>query len=90
MRLVDADKLPHCWQPGTNGDMWFVDGRHIEEAQTVRCGDCRFAEQTMPVDNGLPHAGPPLVHCTEAVMSAYYLTPDFGCSYFEPREGDNV
>jgi len=40
MRLIDADALPHSWQPDCNGSKWFVSGDDIEHAPTVCCEEC--------------------------------------------------
>lgn len=42
MRLIDADALPHSWQPDCNGNRWFVAGRDIDAAPTISCEACTF------------------------------------------------
>ncbi len=34
MRLIDADALPHSWQPDCNGSKWFVSGDDSAEPET--------------------------------------------------------
>lgn len=51
MRLIDADALPHSWQPDCNGNRWFVAGRDIDAAPTVCCATCRQYP-----DCAVPHA----------------------------------
>ena len=40
MKLIDADALPHSWQPDCNGNRWFVSGRAIDAAPAVCCEEC--------------------------------------------------
>ena len=49
MHLIDADALPHSWQPDCNGSRWFVSGDDIEHAPTVCCARCRkYPECAVP------------------------------------------
>lgn len=77
MRLIDADALPHSWQPDCNGSAWFVSGDDIEHAPTVCCAKCAHY---------LPWSDKKSGECAQRHMeSEHYPTPTFGCVDFERR-----
>jgi len=53
MRLIDADALPHSWQPGCNGSKWFVSDFRDYGADGLLlpvCPDCH-SPLTWPLEN---------------------------------------
>lgn len=78
MRLIDADALPHSWQPDCNGSAWFVSGADIERAPTVCCENCT-------------HKGPVVMHepagsVCSCNLNARWNALTFGCSRYESME----
>jgi len=76
MRLIDADALPHSWQPDCNGSRWFVSGDDIEHAPTVCCAKC--------VNYAPYHEA--WGECACGHMEAEHMPrPTFGCVDYEER-----
>ncbi len=83
MRLIDADALPHSWQPDCNGSAWFVSGDDIEHAPTVCCAKCVHFRR-----NGWTDAGHDIGICYagDVVFPDEYSAQcraDYGCSNYE-------